>query len=610
MRKPWSITTTTRNPFRLRSQLELLKRGCSGGIWDDQAQVRFQVLLIQSRLYGYGSTQFLNNLSDHHRQIIANAEYTLNYEEALDIFNSKNYKDPAMRGRQSFNPLKKLGFVRLDLNGILRITKLGEQFLSENYDLSDIFLRSFLKWQIPNPDSKDYKQVDGYNIKPFVGILHLTKSINEQWVAMGGKSKGLSKEEFCLFAPALINYNDVNNYAQQVVELRQKQNLTSSRQAKAEIFASFSKEFAANFLNTDSEKEINKLLNNLKDYGDNAIRYFRFTNLLYIRGGGFYVDLEPRRRTEIKLLLENDNASALEFTELKDYQKFLSDINQPVLPWETQTELTGITKDLVEDINDLEKELKIQPQHKVGTRDTLVDAMVENLKRLRSYRRELQEKIEYQNAQSVEYLDKCINILSSIHGREDRPILLEKFATAGLRALNDAEHIKPNYPVGDDSEPTFTAPGNMPDIECFYNTANSVCEVTMLTSRDQFYHEGQPVMRHLRDFEEANQAKPAYCLFIAPSIHRDTLNTYWNAVKYEYEGKKQKIIPLTIEEYVHVLKTLRRIKQSGGSFCHTDLFRLYDNIIDVAGNMNSSPEWREAIPDTIRLWAKGLNSQW
>lgn len=34
--------------------------------------------------------------------------------------------------------------------------------------------------------------------------------------------------------------------------------------------------------------------------------------------------------------------------------------------------------------------------------------------------------------------------------------------------------------MGDDNEPTFTAPANKPDIECFYQSFNSICEVTML----------------------------------------------------------------------------------------------------------------------------------
>jgi len=42
-------------------------------------------------------------------------------------------------------------------------------------------------------------------------------------------------------------------------------------------------------------------------------------------------------------------------------------------------------------------------------------------------------------------------------------------------------------------------------------------------------------MRHLRDFEDTNADKKAYCLFVAPKIHRDTLNTFWMAIKYEYE---------------------------------------------------------------------------
>ena len=69
--------------------------------------------------------------------------------------------------------------------------------------------------------------------------------------------------------------------------------------------------------------------------------------------------------------------------------------------------------------------------------------------------------------------------------------------------------------------------------------------MTMLTSLDQLFNEGQPFMRHLRDFEKRHK-KQSYCLFIAPRLHQDTVNTFYNSVKYEYEGEKQKIIPMTI----------------------------------------------------------------
>ena len=160
--------------------------------------------------------------------------------------------------------------------------------------------------------------------------------------------------------------------------------------------------------------------------------------------------------------------------------------------------------------------------------------------------------------------------------------------------------------MGDDNEPTFTAPPNKPDIECFYKGFNSVCEVTMITDRSQWYHEGQPVMRHVRDFENNYADKQVFCLFVAPKIHRDTVNTFWNAIKYEYEGSKMRIIPLTIGQLIELLETLLQIKNSGRQFKHTDLMELYLKIIEMTNNINRSDLWLENIPETINEW-KTLN---
>lgn len=72
------------------------------------------------------------------------------------------------------------------------------------------------------------------------------------------------------------------------------------------------------------------MLNNLWDYGDNAIRYFRLTRYIYIRGGGFNIDLEPRRMIEIESILSSDNASPSTFATAEDYINYLADLNQPV----------------------------------------------------------------------------------------------------------------------------------------------------------------------------------------------------------------------------------------------------------------------------------------
>ena len=177
----------------------------------------------------------------------------------------------------------------------------------------------------------------------------------------------------------------------------------------------------------------------------------------------------------------------------------------------------------------------------------------------------------------------------------------------GLHALNDAKEIKPNYPVGDDNEPTFTAPGGMADIECYYYNFNMICEVTMLKGRDQWFNEGQPVMRHLRDFEKKNDN--SYCIFIAPSIHIDSAETFYIANTIGYKGSRQKIAPVTISQFVSLLKTLRAMRESGKYFAHTYLKELVEKIANSTNDINNSDDWIANIGSIISSWETGLISK-
>ena len=403
----------------------------------------------------------------------------------------------------------------------------------------------------------------------------------------------------------LVNYKDIENYAEKILFLR-KQIQGKSKKEQKIIFESYRKQFALEFTNNE-EKDMGKFLKNLKDYGDNAIRYFRLTRFLYIHGNGFYVDLEPRRAVEIENLLKLDDASSKEFENKAEYLNYISNIVEPQLPWESQNELIKIIKHLLQDISEYEIKLN-EPTKEIKLYNSFDE---NNLKKyiteLRTYRRTLQNKENHQKSQKIEQVQDYISQLEKIFTYEDRPILLEKLLSLGLNALNDAITIKPNYPVGDDNEPTFTAPANTPDIECYYEKFNAICEVTMLNGRDQWYNEGQPVMRHLRDFEDKNQSKPSYCLFVAPKLHRDTTNTFWTAIKYEYEGKKQNIIPLTINNFISLLKALVKFKTAGKFLKHDEILSLYDNIIQNSQSCSNANDWLETIPNTITSWEQNLS---
>ncbi len=610
MKKPWSITTTTRSPYRVREQLQVLVHNFVGLEWTKENQINFQISLIQHRLYGHNedtgfSQQFLNGLSKAHIEIFTDFSHNLTFQEAKEIFDSKNYTDPDMRGRQSFNPLKKFGFVRLK-NKVLEITPFGENFLSDNYDLSGIFFSAFIKWQLPNPDNRGYKLKDGYDIKPFIGVLLLIRKVNERSLELGEKDKGISKTEFSIFGPSLVNFNDVDSYAEKIIFLR-KRIKGKNKQEQKNILDEYKTIFAKEFLKSEAPKKIKKLLKNLKDYGDNAIRYFRLTRYIYIRGGGFYIDLEPRRSVEINTLLDFDNAQSKTFGSKEEYLDYISDISKPKLPWETKEKFAEIAVKLLEDIKLFEKEIGATPEVFLNHKKLDEDELKRFIDNLRHYRRELQDEQNHQKSQEIGQIKKYIEDLKNIFNFDDKPILLEKLLSLGLNALNDALKIKPNYPVGDDNEPTFTAPANTPDIECFYENYNAICEVTMLTGRNQWYNEGQPVMRHLRDFENKYQDKKAYCLFVAPKLHRDTINTFWTAIKYEYEGKKQRIIPLSINDFVELLKIIVEIKQNGKFLKHNELFSLYDEILETSKNLSDSNEWIKNISNTIISWKKGFN---
>jgi len=603
MKKPWSITTTLRNPERLRNFLVVLK-DIENSEWSSDNQKKYQILLIKNRLYGYGSRQFYNGLSHEQIDLIDNQSKNISFEKAKEIFHAKNYEDPSMRGRQSLNPLKKFGFVSIK-DGKIFITDLGKLFLKEDFDLGEIFFRSFLKWQIPNLDNDDYSDDGEYNIKPFIGAIHLINTVNKKEIARGKEAKGISKKEFSIFVPTLVNYKDIDDYATRIIALRDKL-FGKNRIRQRSIFNAYEKQFASIFLGSKKASEISGLLKNLRDYGDNAIRYFRLTRYLHIRGGGFYIDLEPRRSVEIEALLRFDNAKSKTFTSKEQYLDYISDISQPQLPWETKEKYIEIVSKLVSEIFSYEEVLHKEHLKIKDYPNLKEDKLKTYITELRGYRRLLQDEENHKKSQNTENIESYIKEFENIFDFEDRPILLEKLSSLGLNALNDALRIQPNYPVGDDNEPTFTAPANTPDIECFYKSFNAICEVTMLTGRDQWYNEGQPVMRHLRDFENKYKDKVSYCLFIAPKMHRDTINTFWTAIKYEYEGKTQKIIPLSINDFILLLKILVRIKAENKFLKHTEIARLYEEIIGSSKSFTDSSEWLRNIPSTILSWQKNI----
>jgi hypothetical protein len=603
MLKAWSITTTVRNPERLRDFLVALQP-LAGKAWDHANQEKYQRLLIKHRLYGYGSAQFYNGLPRDLVDLVNDVDTELDDATVERIVDVKNYTDFAMRGRQSLNPLTKFGFALIE-DGTVKITDLGRKLIASEKDAGDVFLKSFIKWQIPNPANDDYANNDDYDVVPFVATLKLISEVNRLEAERGNKPVGLSKREFCLFVPSLVKHEDITAYAYEVIRLRDVQKGKSTQERK-QVRDTYRHNFATQFLDSSEQLSIDKLLTNLRDYGDNAIRYFRLTKFIRIRGNGFYVDLETSRHTEIAALLEGEFYKPQDFADRAAYLQYMSDDALPKLPWQTKDKLVAIAREVYAEVSRLETETGLSVQEFKDTAAMSEDELSAYIAVLRSDKKLLQEKDNHIKAQPLSALTDYIEKLENIYEYENRALMLEHLATMGLHALNDAIEIRPNYPVGDDNEPTSTAPGGMADIECYYKTFTMICEVTMLKGRDQWFNEGQPVMRHLRDFEINNSN--AYCIFVAPTIHADSAETFWIANAIGYKGSRQRIAPLTISQFVSILQTLKGLREVHKNFTHEQLEDLVQSITDSAQTIPNSDEWVANIASLVASWSNRLTA--
>lgn len=583
----WSASTTMRNPERAYLFLKTASE-IEGRVWDNETQIVYQSLLIKNRYY----KPTKKNLSQKQIDILEDLHYEMSYEEARDIFDSKGYVDAPMRGRTSFDPIEKLGLVSLEYDrkvheNRVTITELGRQFLENKVALEDVVFSNLLKFQYPNPLSRDCKN---YNTKPFINTLRLIKKVNELCLLRGEKAKGVSKDEFGIFVLSIKSYKEVDEKAEKLLEYREAMRKCGTEEEKEIFRTGFVEDYLSGFADP---------VNNTREYADNIIRYLRLTKYIYIRGGGYYVDLEPRRRVEIDALLESDDGSAKSFT-FEAYKRYISDYHAYVLPFETLEKLSEIAQGIVAEIHALEETLG-----RSGTVYALADKAEElkpQISFLRAERAKLQGLKLKADYQEISRIDEAVDALNHIRSLHMKPsIALEKWVSIALHIINDALLIKPNAPMGDDNEPTFTAPPGVADIECLYEGFGLVCEVTMLMGRDQWFNEGQPVMRHLRDFEEAHREQPSYCIFVAPSLHADTLNTFWTAVKYEYQGKKQKIVPLTIVQLVSILQGIREGKGRNRRITKDDMVSLYEACTNIS-EVPDSTKWNAHITEKIEEW--------
>jgi hypothetical protein len=577
--KTWSISTTVRNPERIPDFTAAVV-AIAGKEWNKETQVSFMYELIRRRLYKP------TNMTDAQSQLFDDVEREMTTLQAKEIFNSQNYEDPPMRGRTAISPIRDMGLVQL--KPLVGLTNLGQSLIDREISLQDALLNYNLKWEVPTPEHKKFRRQDGYFIKPFIGTLALISKVNERWREEVDDEVGLSREEFNIYAPTLIDASFIDEFARRVVDGRIAAKEAIGAAAKLEAQNRALRQHLNNL--PHGERSFTDIdLNNLRDYGDNAIRYFRNTGFIEFRGAGRYVDVASTARAQVKLLVDQELYKPVGYESIEDYLDAVGDVKSFTPPWATKEKMAAVKQYLNKLLEDEGEEISssiVAPEIKanlirgedaevIELKEALLLSRLTKLKKASRSPEFINEILaEYENLPKKNY-----------DGYLPKPVALEYITFKSFLSLNDALEVKPNYPLGDDGEPISTAPGGGTDLFCDYEGFVLSVEVSMSTGRNQWVMEGQPVQRHLREIEEKT-TKPAFSLFLAPKLHDDTVNTFWIANVFGYQGKQQRIVPLDFEAWKTFLVQVRPRIESG-ALKNEEILNLFEKALPTAGETDS-----------------------
>jgi hypothetical protein len=514
MKKLISISTTVRSPYRIPYQLKVIKKYFEGKKWNNDTMPReFMYRIIQEKAYSPSLNKL--NQSDQNKYEISE---TLEYDFAKKIFNKQNYADPFARSRYNFDPIRKLGFVNT-YNGYLKVTASGNELIEKEENVSEIFLKSLLKWQLPNfTQLKDYKPDDGYNIIPLIGFIKLIKSLNTKYE----KSVGISRKEISIFLPSLLDINDIDGITIEILEFREKFKKIKNKKDKSSFIEETYRKFS-------KKNEFKNPYSTSKDYGDNLRRYFCYTDLF--KDNGFYVNLNEYRQSEIKEILSKFTGEALRYDNLNAYLDNLNNNNSPPLNSFKST------------LNDFDNIVNIAVRKSKNEENLLI--ILNEINNL------IKKKEVYGMGIDAERLIYRLMFLIDS---------FEKF-NAPVKNL-DSEGL-----------PRSTAPGNGPDLIVNYKNFDLIIETTTLLGKSQKKAEDESVPRHLNDHINKTN-KNTYCIFIAPFIDKDLIKVYqFYSNPHEnagYESRKLSIIPINlnvIKEFIeNCLKNLNNINFSEEEF--------------------------------------------
>ncbi len=496
------VTTSPRTPAKMIPEIELLNAHFAGHVWNNESQIAFMDLLKEE-----------------------------------NFFNGEGANDPAFSARDRMNRAPKaLGFV--NLSPTISLTPAGEELIHSRRK-EEIFLRQLIKFQVPSPYHKPSDKATEFWVKPYLELFRLVRHFGS-----------LKFDELMIFGLQLVDYRQFDTIVSKIEQFRVSKaqcegsyKIFRGEYLKNELSEIYHDEIAAGETKTreSSNRSLNKFLqtkaSNMRDYADACFRYLRATGMVNISHVGKTLSIVPEKQSEVDYFLQNTDREPCFVNDEASYSAYLGNAQLPQL-------LTD-NKDLL--IEKLQSEFADVPIKKTASLTDLKDILDTEI----SNRKE--KLIANQTSEIKDYkaYDDIQNTFAQITDNSlyDAPLMLE-WNTWRAMTMLDGGNINANLKFDDFGNPMSTAQGNMADIVCDYGDFGLSVEVTMATGQRQYEMEGEPVTRHLAKLKKATE-KPAYCLFIAPTINEACIAHFYalHKMNISYYGGRSTIIPLPLNVF-------------------------------------------------------------
>lgn len=347
-------------------------------------------------------------------------------------------------------------------------------------------------------------------------------------------------------------------------------------------------------------------LTSWSDYTDAFLRAMIYTNMFYTSGRGAHTKVRVSENSKEKFDLLINKFTFQKPTndgkvQSRDNIYWFGAVGNIPLPWDNLGERKNLVQGILEKYKEtIENSGKTDMDVEISQIDKKISS-TKNITVLKDLENSLYKKILQAN------IDNYVRNLSKT--KEERENILDRFdiilndndmsalwlevnTWKSLVSIQGEKEVIPNFTMEADLTPRAFAPGigNTPDMEVHTKEYIIVPEVSLMTGKVQWEHEGSSVIDHVTTISDKHPDKDVIGLFISSNINYRTFWQFFVLSKSSWLGKPIPVIPLTILQYSNLISNYFDSNKS-----IEDLYQQLKNIASKAQEIENFNEWKEWI---------------